>query len=151
MKHLLFLILCLTLFSFLSCKTKKSHDDVQHSYSVATINEDAIKTWELKGDAYYEWQKIEEDWKINVLFPTLDKYKIDVNCSDCPRVTLKVILKIGLDGKLTSYQIIDLNVCGVDAPKGFESDLITYFIETSFDESLYGKVIEAYLGQVLKC
>jgi hypothetical protein len=115
------------------------------------IEEESIKSWELKGEAYDAWSLIEQDWIEKALDPALIKYKIKINCGDCSKVIFKVKLKINESGKLDSYEKIELNVCGKDTPRGLEEDFINYFKAISFDESLKGLVVEAYLGRVLKC
>jgi len=135
----------------IACKPQAEVSDEVIAFRVDKIEEQSVKAWELDDNAYDDWQRIEDDWKVNVLNPTLEKYKIKVNCSDCPRVALRVIMKIGEDGKLVAYEIVNFNVCGDKVPKGLESDLMGYFTELTFDESLNGKVFEAYLGKILKC
>jgi hypothetical protein len=134
-----------------SCAPKSEITTNTLAFISTQIDEDAIKTWDLKGEAYDAWKKIEQDWTQVVFSQILKKHKIKLNCSDCPRVNFKVKLKIDSNGKLVSYQKLKLNVCGGKSPKGFEQELIQYFTEITFDKSLNGMVIEVYLGRTLKC
>ncbi len=110
-----------------------------------------LKSYELKGDSWKDWNKIYDDWMKNEYHKILKENKLKMNCSECENIYLEVILNIDSTGKMTFYKLINSKKCTEKFSKKLEIQFMKSFFNMEFPPSLRNMFFEARLGTGLKC
>lgn len=110
-----------------------------------------LKSYELKGDSWKDWNKIYQDWMKNEYHKILKENKLKMNCSGCENIFLDVILNIDSTGKMTFYKLVNSNKCSEKFSKKLEIQFMKSFFNLEFPPSLRNMYFEARLGTGLKC
>ena len=110
-----------------------------------------LKSYELKGDSWKDWNKIYQDWMKNEYHKILKENKLKMNCSGCENIFLDVVLNIDSTGKMTFYKLVNSNKCSEKFSKKLEIQFMKSFFNLEFPPSLRNMYFEARLGTGLKC
>ncbi|MBN2680982.1 MAG: exo-alpha-sialidase [Bacteroidales bacterium] len=114
-------------------------------------NIEIVNSWDLKNSAYDEWSDFQEKWFLEVYRPVLQKFNIEMNCSDCEYAYLDVVLYIDYEGKVVRFYLEKSNFCGKTVPAEIEKELLDSILKNKFSLSLSNKAIRVKLGTGLKC
>ena len=110
-----------------------------------------LKSYELIGDSWKDWNKIYQDWMKNEYHKILKENKLKMNCSGCENIFLDVVLNIDSTGKMTFYKLVNSNKCSEKFSKKLEIQFMKSFFNLEFPPSLRNMYFEARLGTGLKC
>lgn len=110
-----------------------------------------LKSYELKGDSWTDWNKIYQNWMKNEYHKILKENKLKMNCSGCENIYLEVILNIDSTGKMTFYKLVNSKKCAEKFSKKLEIQFMKSFFNLEFPPSLRNMFFEARLGTGLKC
>lgn len=110
-----------------------------------------LKSYELKGDSWKDWNKIYQDWMKNEYHKILKENKLKMNCSGCENIFLDIVLNIDSTGKMTFYKLVNSNKCSEKFSKKLEIRFMKSFFNLEFPPSLRNMYFEARLGTGLKC
>lgn len=128
--------------------------DKSYSPDIITGNEDSLKivnSWDLDKLQFKDWNIIQEKWFEEVYRPALDKFKIELNCSDCEYAYIDAVIYIDYEGKIVKYSIEKSNVCGNKASPELIIEFISPLLKIKIPKSLSNKAIKVKLGTGLKC
>ena len=141
MKKYFVLLIFLIVFSFM-----KGKEIVDSSTSIVVV-----KSYELKGEAWNDWKKIEDDWMKNNYPKILKSNKLKMNCRSCESIYLEVVIQIDSSGKLNNYKLINSKKCGEKFSKSLEIQFMKPIFNIEFPHSLKNMRFEIRLGTGLKC
>lgn len=110
-----------------------------------------LKSYELKGDSWKDWNKIYQDWMKNEYNKILKANKLKMTCSGCENIFLDVVLNVDSTGKMTFYKLVNSNKCSEKFSKKLEIQFMKSFFNLEFPPSLRNMYFEARLGTGLKC
>ncbi len=116
-----------------------------------TKSSDVLKYYELKGEAWKDWNAISQNWMKNEYHKILKENKLKMTCSGCEYIYLDVVLNIDSTGKMTYYKLINSNKCSEKFSKKLEIQFMKSFFNLKFPDSLKNMYFEARLGTGLKC
>jgi len=106
---------------------------------------------ELQGDRWKAWNEIREQWLREVFPRCLKKNGLRMNCSDCERIMVSVVLEIGPSGRIVRCTVLDEHICGRPASRELFHCFYDYFSRFVFPEGLRNMRIVTSLGNGLKC
>jgi len=114
---------------------------------------DSIPLWsyELKGEAWHDWDSINSFWMHNYYSPCLRENKLKMSCASCVYIYIDALFEIDSVGKLIDIQVLKENVCSMKASEKLKQCFFKYFKELVFPESLRRKKIKSKFGTGLKC
>jgi len=110
-----------------------------------------VKTHELMGQTYEDWDKIEKDWYKAAYGSCMKKFNLKMNCGSCEYIYIKGLLTVDQNLRFSSFKPTKGNICGNPAPKKIQECFIKYFRKKKFPESLKNRTIEVMLGTGLGC
>lgn len=128
--------------------------DKPYVEDIITGNEENIiveNSYELESDAWKNWNTISEQWFENNYRNLLEKYAIEMNCSDCEYAYIDFVIYISYEGKIVKYETTKSNICGDSAGESIILDFIQPLLQYKFPKNLHNKALRIKLGSGLKC
>jgi hypothetical protein len=122
-----------------------------HFHSVAQEISRPVWSHELEGEAWNNWDSINNHWIRNVYFPCLKANNLKMSCANCVYIYIDAEFTIDSCGKLTDIKIIKENICSRKANDKLRNCFFNYFREMTFPPALRHKRIISKFGTGLKC
>jgi hypothetical protein len=114
-------------------------------------NSSAPNDYELSDVQFSAWKRILNNWIGSDYQSIQSENKISMNCKSCASFYMEVEIKIGANGKLEYYKMIDGRKCGMSITKPLELRIMRNFFKFEFPPELRNITFKTRLGEVLKC
>jgi hypothetical protein len=139
-----------TLFSFILAFAFFS----SHAQEIVTEKYTAPATpydYELTDKQFSAWKRILNSWIGSDYQVIQAENKVTLNCKGCNAFYMEVEIKVGANGKLESYKMIDGRKCGMIITKQLELRIMRNFFKFEFPPELRNVSFKTKLGESLKC
>ena len=109
------------------------------------------KFYELEGEQWRAWQKIQQEW-IKTEYPKiLQEQKLQMNCNGCENIYMDAVFSIDAQGKLKQFQLVNSKKCADKFSQTLVKRFTDWFFRLQFPPALYGLNFEVRLGTGLSC
>jgi len=114
---------------------------------------DSAYTWsyKLEGEAWKNWDSINQVWMKKVYFPCLKENNLKMSCANCENIYIDAGFIVDQDGKLADIIIFKENICSNKASTKLKKCFFNYYKNLVFPQALRNKKIKAKFGTGLKC
>jgi len=117
----------------------------------AQIDTNYVWSYQLKGEAWQDWDSINHVWMNDVYAPCLKANKLKMSCAKCVYIYIDAGFTIDECGKLVDIKIFKENVCSKKASEKLKKCFFDYFLNMVFPISLRNNKIISKFGTGLKC
>ncbi|MFL5765632.1 MAG: hypothetical protein ACJ77K_16930 [Bacteroidia bacterium] len=141
MKKIIFFLFVLTSFPVFS----------QEVTTGTSASSSVPNDYELTDKQFSAWKRILNNWLGSDFQLIETENKVVLNCKHCDAFYMEVEIKVGANGKMEYYKMINGTKCGMTISKPLELRIMRNFFKFEFPPELRNVAFKTRLGEVLKC
>ncbi len=108
-------------------------------------------SYQLEGEAWQNWDSINDVWMNQVYFQCLKANKLKMSCAHCSSIYIDAGFTIDGSGKLIDIKIFKEKICAEKASEKLKQCFFGYYKNLVFPKALHNRKIYVKLGTGLKC